>query len=239
MVSAAISNPRLAPSHSSILLTCAGWKCSILCTRAIPGHPSTRDEFLAFHGYFYYRKTNAWRGALVLMLARGGWVNTVHGNLDFISDDDARWFAKVQSLSLRFEATGRTKTCGGIPGEVKPYGFGSVDSGGAVYTILNPTESIAEIEMPLLSRLREPNEEGRVLFRDAGFVPVLTGNKIKLGPGQLAVVGLARYANPEYDLGIQEDVRIPIRIQPLAAKFIPDGKNAIKAELSAPERGDL
>ena len=66
------------------------------------------------------------------MLARGGWVNTVHGNLDFISDDDARWFAKVQSLSLRFEATGRTKTFGGILGEVKPYGFGSVDSAGAV-----------------------------------------------------------------------------------------------------------
>ncbi len=190
-------------------------------------------------GTVYYRKTNAWRGALVLMLARGGWLNTVHGNLEFISDEDARWFAKVQSLYLRLEATGRTKTFGGIPREVKPYGFGSVDSGGAVYTILNPTESIAEIEMPLLSRLQEPNEEGRVLFRDAGFVPVLTGSKIKLGPGQLAVVGLARYANPEYDLGIQEDVRIPIRIQPLAAKFIPDGKNAIKAELSAPERGDL
>ena len=93
--------------------------------------------------------------------------------------------------------------------------------------------------MPLLSRLQESNEERRMLFRDAGFVPVLTGNKIKLGPGQLAVVGLARYANREYDLGIQEDVRIPIRIQPLAAKFISDGKNAISAELSAPERGDL
>jgi hypothetical protein len=190
-------------------------------------------------GTIYYRKVNAWKGALVLMLARGGWVNTVHGNLEFLSDDEACWFAKVQSLYLRLEATGRTKTFGGIPGEVKPYGFGSVDSGGAIYTVLNPTESIAEIEMPLLSRLQEPNEAGRVLFRDAGFVPVLTGNKIKLGPGQLAVVGLARYGNREYDLGIQEDVRIPIRIQPLAAKFISDGKNSISAELSAPERGDL
>jgi hypothetical protein len=190
-------------------------------------------------GTIYYRKVNAWKGALVLMLARGGWVNTVHGNLEFISDEDARWFAKVQSLYLRLQATGRTKTFGGIPGEVKPYGFGSVGSGGAVYTVLNPTESIAEIEMPLLSRLQQPNEGGHVLFRDAGFVPGLTGNKIKLGPGQLAVVGIARYANREYDLGIQKDVRIPIRIQPLAAKFISDSKNAIKAELSAPERGDL
>ena len=190
-------------------------------------------------GTIYYRKMNAWKGSLVLMLARGGWVNTVHGNLEFISDNDAHWLAKVQSLYLGLQAMGRTKTFGGIPGEVKTYGFGSVDSGGAVYTVLNPTESIAEIEMPLLSRLQEPNEERRVIFRDAGFVPVLTGNKIKLGPGQLGVVGLARYANRKYDLGIQEDVRIPIRIQPLAAKFISDGKNAIKAELSAPERGDL
>ena len=190
-------------------------------------------------GTIYYRKTNAWKGALILMLARGGWVNTVHGNLEFISDDDARWFAGVQLLYLHLGATGRTKTFGGIPGEAEPYGFGSVDSEGAVYTLLNPKESIAEIEMPLLSRLQEPNDGGRLLFRDAGFVPVLTGNKIKLGPGQLAVVGFARYANPKYGLGIQEDVRIPLGIQPLAAKFMPDGKNTIEATLSAPERGDL
>jgi hypothetical protein len=190
-------------------------------------------------GTIYYRKMNAWRGALALMLARGGWVDTVHGNLEFISDDDALWFAKVQSLYMGLQAVGRTKTFGGIPGEVKPYGFGSVDSRGMVYTVMNPTQSIEEIEMPPLSRLQPLNEGGRVLFRDAGYVAVLVGNKIKLGPGQLAVVGFGSYAKPEYDLGIQEDVRIPISIQPLAAKFVPDGKNAIKADVSAPGWGDL
>jgi hypothetical protein len=190
-------------------------------------------------GTIYYRKTNAWKGALILMLARGGWVNTVHGNLELISDEDARWFARVQSLYLHLEATGRTKTFGGIPGDAEPYGFGSVDSEGATYTLLNPKQSIAEIEMPLLSRLQESNETGRLLFRDAGFVPVLMGNRIRLGPGQLAVVGFGRYANPKYDLGIQEDVRIPLAIRPLPVKFTPDGKKSIETTVSAPERGDL
>ena len=41
-------------------------------------------------GTIYYRKNHAWKGALILMMARGGWVNTVHGNLEFLSDEDAR-----------------------------------------------------------------------------------------------------------------------------------------------------
>jgi hypothetical protein len=190
-------------------------------------------------GTIYYRKMNAWRGALILMLARGGWVNTVHGNLEFLSDEDARWFAKVQSLYLKLQAFGRTKTLGGIPGEVQAYGFGSVDNGGAVYTVMNPAQSLAEIELPLLSRQQPVNQPGRVLFRDAGFLPVLASNRIKLGPGQLAVVGLGTYGNTQFDLGIQEDVHIPISVQPLATNFMTDGKNAIKAHLVAPERGDL
>ena len=96
---------------------------------------------------------------------------------------------------------GRTKTFGAIPGEVKPYGFGSVDSGGAVYTVMNPAQSVAEIEIPLLSRTQYPNESGRILFRDAGFAPVLANSKIKLGPGQLAVVGYGGYVDLDYDLG--------------------------------------
>jgi hypothetical protein len=49
-------------------------------------------------GTIYYRKTNAWQGMLLLMVARGGWINTIHGNLEFLNDQQARWFAKVQSL---------------------------------------------------------------------------------------------------------------------------------------------
>ncbi len=32
-------------------------------------------------GTNYRRKLHAWKGSLLLMMARGGWVNTVHGEL--------------------------------------------------------------------------------------------------------------------------------------------------------------
>lgn len=92
------------------------------------GLPLERIDSTAFMigntGTIYYRKTNAWKGMLLLMVARGGWINTIHGNLEFLSDDDARWFAKVQSIFGPLQALGRTKSFGGIPGEEQPYGFG-------------------------------------------------------------------------------------------------------------------
>jgi hypothetical protein len=190
-------------------------------------------------GTIYYRKTHAWKGALLLMMARGGWVNTVHGNLEFLSDDDALWFAKVQSLYLRLQSMGRTKTFGGIPGEVQPYGFGSLDADGEVYAVVNPAQSVSEIEMPRLSQEQAGISGGRIIFRDAGFQPALAGGKIKLGPGQLAVVGFGRYANAKYDLGTQNDVVIPRSITPVEAAFLPHGKNTIQATVSAPPSGDL
>ena len=189
-------------------------------------------------GTIYYRKTHAWKGALLLMMARGGWVNTVHGNLEFLSDDDARWFAKVQSLYLALEAKGRTKTFGGIPGEVQPYGFGSLDADGSVYAVVNPAQNVEEIQLPRLSKEQGPVEGGRLIFRDAGFEPVLSGDRIRLGPGEMAAVGFGKYASAQYDLGIQEDVRIPRAISPLKAEFSAPSKNVIRAEV-APSKGDL
>ncbi|HEY7616701.1 MAG TPA: hypothetical protein VH744_07855, partial [Terriglobales bacterium] len=186
-------------------------------------------------GTIYYRKTHAWKGALILMMARGGWVNTVHGNLEFLSDEDARWFAKVQSLYLRLQATGRTKTFGGIPGDVQPYGFGSFDSEGAVYTVVNPAQSVEELRLPALSRMQKPLGVGRLLFRDAGFVPRLAGDRITLGPGQMTVVGFGRYAQPQFDLGIQEDVNIPRSIMPIPATCSPHGENTIRATIDPPQ----
>ena len=190
-------------------------------------------------GTIYYRKTHAWKGALLLMMARGGWVNTVHGNLEFLSDDDANWFAKVQALYLELQAIGRTKTFGGIPGDVRPYGFGSLDSDGSVYAVVNPAQSIESIEMPQLSREQAAISGGRVIFRDVGFRPVLTGDTITLGPGQLAVVGFRRYAGAKYDLGVQDDVVIPQSITPLAANFSVAGKNTIHASVNAPSDSAL
>ncbi len=190
-------------------------------------------------GTIYYRKTNAWEGMLLLEVARGGWVNTIHGNLEFLDDAKARWFARVQKLYAPLQAKARTKTFGGIPGDVQPYGFGSLDSNGAIYTVMNPSQSVQEIEMPLLSREQAPLRDGHLIFRDAGFVPQMTGDKITLGPGQLAAVGFGRYASPEFDLGVQEDVHIPRSIAPLNATFASKGQNIIEATVTPPAEGDI
>ena len=190
-------------------------------------------------GTIYYRKTNAWKGMLLLMVARGGWVNTIHGNLEFLDEEKGRWFARVQRIYERLQAEGRTKTFGGIPGDVQPYGFGSLDTDGAVYTVVNPGQAVREIELPVLSRVQDPLAGGRVIFRDAGFVPLLKGNKITLGPAQMAAVGFGRYAGPQFDLGVQEDVRIPRTIIPINASFSEVGANAIETTIVPPVGGDL
>src|SRR5262249_45711745 len=70
--------------------------------------------------------------------------------------------------------------------------------------------------------------------------PVLAGNRITLGPGQMAVVGYGRYAREENDLGIQDDVRIPKTIRPVdGAVFEAKEKNTIEATVAAPVTGDL
>ena len=173
------------------------------------------------------------------MVSRGGWVNTIHGNLEFLSNDDARWFARLQGMFAPLKAAGRTKTFGGIPGDAEPYGFGSLTSGGAIYTVVNPAQTVNDLQLPSLSQVQPPLSGGRVIFRDAGFAPVLRRNTITLGPGQMAAIGFGRFAAPQFDLGVQDDVRIPRAINPVAATFTPDGAGAIKATVQPPANGDL
>jgi hypothetical protein len=190
-------------------------------------------------GTIYYRKTHAWKGMLWGMMARGGWVNTIHGNLEFLGEENARWFARAQHLYEELQAEGRTKSFGGIPGNVEPYGFGSFDSTGAVYTVLNPAQTVGELELPKLSRVQAPLGAGRIIFGDAGFVPVLRGNRITLGPGQMAAIGFGRYADASFNFGRQEDVVIPRTIAPVEANFEPAGKNTMEAVIRPPAKGDL
>lgn len=190
-------------------------------------------------GTNYRRAFHAWKGSLILMLARGGWINTTYGNLELMSDRDVRWYARAQSLFLHFQSEGRIHSFGGIPGDVQPYGFGALDSDGSVYVVVNPAQNIATVKLPLLYPLQKPLSRGRLLFRDAGFMPRIAGNYIKLGPGQMAMVGFGKYATPAYDFGTQEDVVIPSSISPVAAQFKSLGKDQIQATIPAPAEGDL
>ncbi len=190
-------------------------------------------------GTIYYRKTNAWKGMLWGMMARGGWINTIHGNLEFLDEEQAHWFAGVQRLYEKLQAEGRTKSFGGIPGDVEPYGFASFDATGSVYTVVNPAQFVQELELPKLSRVQSPSGHGRVIFRDAGFVPILSENRIELGPGQMAAIGFGRYADASFDFGVQEDVVIPETIAPVEANFHEAGKNIVEAMIQPPAKGEL
>jgi hypothetical protein len=190
-------------------------------------------------GTIYHRAFQEWKGSLLLMMARGGWINTTYGNLELLSDSDARWFARVQSLFLHFQSAGRIKTFGGIPGDVQPYGFGALDLEGSVYTVVNPTETTASITLPALSQVQRIRLQGRVLFRDAGFAPKLAGDAVVLGPEQMAVIGFGKYGSSEYDLGVQSDVVIPRTIRSMPTEFHNVGMGEIEATVRAPAGTDL
>lgn len=184
------------------------------------------------------RGTAAWQGMLLLSLARGGWVNIYYGNLELLDAEKARWFAKAQSMFLRLQSLGRTHTFGGVPGEAEPYGYASLGETGALYTVVNPSQSVATVTMPRVSRVQRDLSGGRLLFRDAGFVPELAGDTITLGPEQIALVGFGAYASEEYDLGVQEDVVIPAEISPIAAEFSAED-GAAAATIDPPAGYDL
>ena len=207
------------------------------------GFPLERIDSTGFMvgntGTIYYRAMHAWKGAFLLMLARGGWVNTVHGNLEFIDDQDAHWMARAQSLFFELQGLGRIHTFGGIPGDVEPYGYGGVTTRGSVYVVMNPGQTIATIKLPKLARGQSPLGLGRVQFRDAGFEPQLRGMQVSLGPGQMAMIGFGAYASPNYDFGIQSDVVIPRSISPFSISFRDTGAGSVEASVVPPSHGVL
>ena len=185
-------------------------------------------------GCVFYRGVQAWKGMLLLSFARGGLMNTIYGDLELLSDTDADWFARVQTLFFHFQQHGVIATFGGIPGNAEPYGYYAGDDSGCVFTVLNPSHAFVTVRLPRGDRFAGPLENGRVLFRDAGVVPQVSDDSITLGPEQLAVVGFGRYADQTYDLGIQNDVVIPRDIQPLEYTVVEQSPKNMRVALSVP-----
>lgn len=183
-------------------------------------------------GTVYYRKTSAWRSGLLMTLARGGWVNTIHGNLELFSDAEADWMARAVSIHFPLLALGRTKVFGGIPGEIQPYGFVSLDRDGALYSVENPQQAVNTVPLPRVASEQAPLKSGRILFHDVGFPPTLRENAVTLGPEQMAVIGFGKYSNARFDLGLENDVRIPASIRPIDAQFRETVPRTIEAALS-------
>jgi len=207
------------------------------------GIPLSRIDSTGFMigstGTNYARKTAAWQGMLLSLMARGGRINTVHGNLEFLGDAEARWFAKAQALYASLQRTGTMSSFGGIPGDAEPYGFAATDDEGGLDLVLNPTQSVRSVNLPTRPGATAHPAE-RILFRDAGFEPSLAGDAIRLGPGQLALVGIGHYASAANDLGVAADVRIPRRIEPWEAVLGAGAPPAIvSGTIVPPENGDL
>lgn len=180
-------------------------------------------------GTCYHRGKEGWKGMLLLSLARGGWLNTYYGNLNLLDDADAAWFARAQRLYLPLQRHGACGWFGGLPGEGVPYGWSATGGDGAVFCAVNPGQTVATVVLPAAG--------GRVLFRDAGFAAAVDGATLILGPEQMAVVGTGAFADAGWDLGVQEDVRIPQAIAPLDLAVRSDGRNAVVATVTAPAEG--
>lgn len=177
-------------------------------------------------GTCYYRADHAWKGMMILQLARSGWMNVYHGNMELV---DGAFFAKAQNLYTGLQRYGLCSTFGAIPGTAQPYGFKAEGVDGSVLTLVNPSQTVAHMDLPA----REASG-GRVLYTDGGFVPVLSGRTLQLGPEQLVVVGYGRYASPAYDLGVDETIRVPKSISPVEATFTPAGSNTVRASVTVP-----
>lgn len=198
------------------------------------GLPIRRIDNCAFMigktGTCYYRGNNCWKGMLILELARGGWVNVYHGNLELLNDADARWFAKVQALYHPLQQKDSTVTFGEIPGSGKPYGFKSTGPKGTLCTVINPSQSTAAIELPVAEA-----GKSRILYADGGYKPQVKGNKITMGAEQLVVVGFDIYADDQYDMGTDDTISIPLSIDRISAVFKSTEKNVILGEVIAPK----
>jgi hypothetical protein len=177
-------------------------------------------------GTCYYRADHAWKGMMILEMARAGWMNVYHGNMELV---DGAFFAKAQHIYMDLQRYGLCSTFGAIPGTAQPYGFKAEGADGTVLTLVNPSQTVARMDLPA----REASG-GRVLYTDGGFVPVLSGRSLELGPEQLVVVGYGRYATPAYDLGVDETVRVAKTITPVEATFTQTGSNTVSASIKAP-----
>ena len=191
---------------------------------AFNGVPLSRIDNCSFMigetGTCYKRGIAAWKSSLVLNLARGGWLNVYHGNINLLSDEDAKWFANVQKTYLQLQQFGQTSIIGGVPGKSEVYGYKAISMDGCLLTIVNPSQSVCEIKLPsdVHIGMLHDNEGnsglsshtgGRIIFTDKGFKPVLDRDKLTLGAEQLAVIGFGRYGTDKYDWGLEDDIIIP------------------------------
>jgi hypothetical protein len=194
---------------------------------AFNGLPLSRIDNCSFMigttGTCYKRGIAAWKGSLILSLARGGWLNVYHGNLELLNDADAAWFGRVQQTYMQLQQFGQTSCIGSVPGFGQWYGYRSETMDGVLFTIVNPSQSFQTIALG-----EGRFNAGRILFQDIGYRAVFKENELTIGPEQLVVIGLGRYDSDAYQWGTENDIIIPEKIEPVMVEIHnPDLHTAI------------
>ncbi|WP_051211042.1 hypothetical protein [Runella zeae] len=184
-------------------------------------------------GTCYFRGNAAWKGMALLSMARGGWLNTYYGNLELLTSNDAKWFAKAQRLWYPLQQKNSVKLIGGTPGKSQPYGYLADGDNGTVVCIVNPSQSTQYVDLPNIQ-----GKANRILFKDAGFIPKIQGSKILLGAEQLVLVGIGEYANAKFDLGVGDMVSIPREVKQIPIQFTYQN-NQLKGEFTPKQSSDL
>ncbi|MGK7396061.1 MAG: hypothetical protein ACNS62_15905 [Candidatus Cyclobacteriaceae bacterium M3_2C_046] len=185
-------------------------------------------------GTCYFRGAQAWKGMLLLSMARGGWINTYYGNLDLLSDKDGKWFAQAQSMFYPLQQQNHFTLIGGIPGQDEWYGYQASGKKGELILLVNPSQKIRDIDLSF----KKYKSTGAVLFHDAGFVPEVSQDWLKIGPEQLVLIGYGEYDQPSYNLGIGDFIRIPSSIKPISTDW-KISNQIIQTELNVSQEQDI
>jgi hypothetical protein len=105
-------------------------------------------------GTCYHRGKAGWKAALLLSLARGGWMNTYYGDLKLLDNEEGEWFSKAQAMFYELQEFGKIETIGRIPGEGDIYGYTAENVLGKIITVINPRQEIAHVNIGAFVRAR-------------------------------------------------------------------------------------
>ncbi len=167
-----------------------------------------------------YRGRAGFRRTHIGQLARGGRRDMFYGDPTLLTAEDLRGMKKTRDLFFSAFAAGlTTRFVGdGEPGLAPWHGYLTGGGDAGLLYVVNPhwERRRVDLDLPCLWN-------ARVLFHDGAGVPPLRVQRdhlaLELGPEQMAVIGLGRYADAGGDLGPNLDPPAPAEIRLLDAVF--------------------
>jgi hypothetical protein len=166
-------------------------------------------------GTCYWRGKAGWQRMLLLSLARGGRIHVAYGDLSQFSNEDADWWAKAQALYAPSMVSDGTVSWGGLPGKGEIYGWRSLRQDGELFTVVNPALAPTDIALPDAG-------DWSAVAHDQGFEPVVIGNRLRIGGGQMVVLSRG---SAEPVLSVEEGSRA------ISAKSIFSSENSVRSPL--------